>query len=88
MIRLDLASEPRWYDLGHGVRVLAAPMTSAMLLSARDDERVRELAEAASVGERSLVFCKAVARRVIRLTRPSRLTPSISQLTRSPTRMS
>ena len=65
MIRLDLASEPRWYDLGHGVRVLAAPMTSAMLLSARDDERVRELAEAASVGERSLVFCKAVARRVI-----------------------
>jgi hypothetical protein len=65
MIRLDLSSEPRWHELGHGVRVLAAPLTSAMLISARDDAAVRELPEAASVGERSLVFCKAVAQRGI-----------------------
>ena len=65
MIRLDLASEPRWLDLGHGVRVKAAPLTSAILIAAREDPAVRELPEEASVGERSLVFCKAVARRVI-----------------------
>ena len=65
MIRLDLASEPRWVELGHGVRVKAAPLTSAMLIAAREDPAVRELPEEASVGERSLVFCKAVARRVI-----------------------
>ena len=65
MIRLDIASEPRWLDLGHGVRVKAAPLTSAILIAARDDPAVRELPEEASVGERSLVFCKAVARRVI-----------------------
>ena len=65
MIRLDLSSEPRWHDLGHGVRVKAAPLTSAMLISARDDPAVLALPEAASVGERSLAFCKAVARRVI-----------------------
>jgi len=65
MIRLDIASEPRWLDLGYGVRVKAAPLTSAILIAAREDPTMRDLPEEASLGERSLVFCKAVARRVI-----------------------
>ena len=65
MIRLDLASEPRWVELGHGVRVQggAADQRHA-------DRRARGSggARAARGGERRraiLVFCKAVARRVI-----------------------
>jgi hypothetical protein len=37
MIRLNLQSEPRWLDLGHGVRVLAAPITSALMMAARSE---------------------------------------------------
>jgi len=65
MIRLDIASEARWLDLGHSVRVRVAPLTSAIMIAARDDGAVRGLAEQSSIGERSLAFCKAVARRVV-----------------------
>jgi len=35
VIRLNLAREPVWLDLGHGVRVHALPVTSAIMLAAR-----------------------------------------------------
>lgn len=64
MIRLDLSSEPRWLDLGHGVRVLALPLTSAILLSLRGDPAL-EAAESRIAAEQALLFAKAVAARVI-----------------------
>lgn len=39
MIRLNLSREPRWLDLGHGVRVLVEPLTSAVMMAARSELR-------------------------------------------------
>lgn len=36
MIRLNLAREPRTLDLGHGVAVTVLPLTSAMMMAAKD----------------------------------------------------
>ena len=30
MIRLDLSSEPKWLDLGHGLRLHVLPITTAI----------------------------------------------------------
>jgi hypothetical protein len=65
MLRLDIASEPAWFDLVAGVRVKASPLTTALMMAARNDEAVRALLPDASDEERSLAFCKAVARRAI-----------------------
>lgn len=35
MIRLNLARTAQWVDLGHGVRVLVAPLTAALLMAAK-----------------------------------------------------
>ncbi len=64
MLRLNLSSEPRWYDLGHGVRVLALPLTSAILISLRADPAL-EGGEALPAPEQALLFAKAVAGRAI-----------------------
>jgi hypothetical protein len=64
MIRLNLSSAPQWLDLGHGVRVLALPLTSAVLLSLRGDLTLED-AELLSPAEQALRFAKAVASRVI-----------------------
>jgi hypothetical protein len=64
MIRLNLSSAPQWHDLGHGVRVLALPLTSAVLLSLRGDLMLED-AELLSPAEQALRFAKAVASRVI-----------------------
>ena len=40
MLRLDLTAEPRWLDLGHGVRLRAAPLTTAMMVASRSDGRI------------------------------------------------
>ena len=44
MLKLDLASDPRWIDLTSGVRVKIKPLTSALMLAARHDPRVQALA--------------------------------------------
>jgi hypothetical protein len=64
MIRLNLSSAPQWLDLGHGVRVLLLPLTSAVLLSLRGDLALED-AELLSPAEQALRFAKAVASRVI-----------------------
>jgi len=64
MIRLNLSSEAQWLDLGHGVRVRALPLTSAILLSLRGDPAL-EGADTRSGPEQALLFAKAVAARVI-----------------------
>ena len=37
MIRLDLSSEPKWLDLGHGLRLHVLPITTAIMVAARND---------------------------------------------------
>ena len=63
MLRLDLTTEPRWLDLGHGVRLRAAPLTTALMVASRSDAAVEALPATASDEERALAFAKAIARR-------------------------
>ena len=65
MLRLDLSNAPAWRDLGHGVRLRLAPLTTALMVAARHDPAVEALDESASDEERALVFAKAIARRAV-----------------------
>lgn len=65
MIRLDLSSAPKWLDLGHGLRLHVLPVTTAIMVAARNDPAVEALPQAASKEEQALVMAKAVARRVV-----------------------
>ena len=65
MIRLDLSREPRWLDLGHGVRLRVTPLTTALMVASRSDAAVEALPETASDEEQALVFAKAIARRAV-----------------------
>jgi hypothetical protein len=62
MLKLDLTAEPRWLDLGHGVRLRVAPLTTALMVAARSDPALEALPETASDEARALVFAKAIAR--------------------------
>ena len=42
MLRLNLAREPYWLDLGRGVRVRVDPLTTALMVAARSDPEVRD----------------------------------------------
>jgi hypothetical protein len=64
MIRLNLSGEVKWFDLGFGVRVKAAPLSTAIMLSLRGDPAL-DGAEHRSPAEQALIFAKAVAARVI-----------------------
>ena len=37
MLRLNLTQEAQWQDLGHGVEILVAPMTTALMMAARKE---------------------------------------------------
>lgn len=65
MIRLDLSREPGWLDLGHGVRLRALPLTTALMVASRSDAQVEALPESATDEERAIVFAKAIARRAV-----------------------
>ncbi|MCW5716278.1 MAG: hypothetical protein KIS68_00455 [Bauldia sp.] len=62
MIRLDLSREPRWLDLGHGVRLRLAPLTTALMAAARGDPAVSDLPEGASNETLAVAMAKALAR--------------------------
>jgi hypothetical protein len=71
MLRLNLSNEPRWLDLGHGVRLLVEPLTTAIMLAARSDPAI--IAAAAVEGEAAhsnddlaRIVAKAVARIVVK----------------------
>ncbi len=66
MIRLDLAREPFWLDLGHGVRLLVAPLTTALMAAARSDPLVASLGEEASNEALAVAMAKALARLAVR----------------------
>ena len=62
MLRLNLASEPEWLDLGHGVRVRVLPCTSAIMAAARGSKAVEAMVAAgAAEAELALALAKAMA---------------------------
>jgi len=65
MLKLDLSNEPAWLDLGHGVRVQLRPLTTALMVAARNDPAVQNLPEDAGDEERALAFAKALARNAV-----------------------
>ena len=72
MLRLNLSTEPRWLDLGHGVRLLVDPLTTAIMLAARSDPAIVAAAEdaqadsSASNDDLARIVAKAVARIVVK----------------------
>jgi hypothetical protein len=72
MLRLNLSNEPRWLDLGHGVRLLVEPLTTAVMLAARSDPAIlaaTQVAEgdgATSHDDLARIVAKAVARIVVK----------------------
>jgi len=65
MLKLDLSNKPAWLDLGHGVRVLLGPLTTAMMVAARNDPMVQALPEDAPIDQTVLTFAKALARNAV-----------------------
>ena len=45
MLKLNLSNESRWIDLAGGVKIKAKPLTSAMMLAARNNPRVVAIAK-------------------------------------------
>ena len=67
MLKLNLASEPYWLDLGHGVRLLVEPLTTAVMIAARNDPAVAEAADNdASQDDLARLVAKSIARSVVR----------------------
>jgi hypothetical protein len=65
MIRIELSPEPQWVDLGHGVRLLLLPLTTALMVATRSDPAVQDLDAEASYDSRAATFAAALARRAI-----------------------
>ena len=67
MIRLNPTAQDRVIDLGGGVELTCAPLTSAVFAAARNDAAVAAcVAAGAGPEEATLATIKAVARRVIK----------------------
>lgn len=62
MIRLNLSNRPEWLDLQPGLRVLVAPLTTALMVSARADPAIDGLSASSSQEDMALAMAKAVAR--------------------------
>ena len=65
MLKLNLSTESRWVDLAGGVRIKAKPLTSAMMLAARNNPRVFALAK--GVTDENAVQDDAVALEVAKI---------------------
>lgn len=65
MIRLNLTATPEWLDLAPDLRLLVAPLTTALMVSARADPAIEALPEDASQEILALVMAKAVGRRAV-----------------------
>ena len=71
MLRLNLSTEPEWLDLGHGVRLFAEPLTTAVMLAARSDPAIlaatqsQEIEDIPSNDDLARIVAKAVARIVV-----------------------
>jgi hypothetical protein len=65
MIRLNLTATPEWLDLAPGLRLLVAPLTTALMVSARADAAIEALPETASEEELAVAMARSVARRAV-----------------------
>ena len=65
MIRINLSPEPQWLDLGLGLRLQLAPLSTAVMLSARADIAAADLPADASNDDLSMIGAKAIARRTV-----------------------
>jgi hypothetical protein len=65
MIRLNLSPEPQWLEIAPGLRLLLAPMSTALMMAARSDPALRDLPEEADNDTRGMVFARALARRAL-----------------------
>lgn len=65
MIRLNLTAAPEWLELAPGLRLQVAPLTTALMVSARADATLEALPEEASQEELALAMAKSVARRAV-----------------------
>ena len=65
MIRLNMTATPQWLDLAPGLRLQVAPLTTALMVSARADAALEALPEDTSQEELALVMAKSVARRAV-----------------------
>src|SRR6056297_845948 len=75
MLRLTLSNEPSWLDLGHGVRLLVEPLSTAVMMAARSDPAVRAIAgddadldraaDPSRDDQIAVIVAKAVARMVV-----------------------
>ncbi|MET4102785.1 hypothetical protein ACSSV6_003489 [Roseovarius sp. MBR-38] len=65
MIRLNLTAGPEWLDLAPGLRLQVAPLTTAVMVSARADAAVEALPQDASQEDLALAMAKAIARRAV-----------------------
>ena len=70
MLRLNLSTEPQWLELGHGVRLLVEPLTTAIMLAARSDPAIVAAASDAKISasndDLARIVAKAVARIVVK----------------------
>ena len=65
MIRLNLTAAPAWLTIAPDLRLLMAPLTTALMVSARADPAIEALADTATQEELALTMAKAVARRAV-----------------------
>ena len=65
MIRLNLTATPQWLDLAPGLRLLVAPLTTALMVSARADPTIEALPDDASQEDLALAMAKSLARRAV-----------------------
>lgn len=65
MLKLNLSNEPAWLDLGHDVRLQLLPLTTALMVAARNDPAIANLPEDTGDEESALVFAKALGRLAI-----------------------
>ena len=65
MIRLNMTSVPDWLTLALDLRVQVAPLTTALMVSARADPTIEGLPDTATREELALAMAKAVARHAV-----------------------
>jgi hypothetical protein len=65
MIELNLSNGPKWLDLITGLRLQLRPLTTSLMVAARADPAIQDLASGASDDERAVAFAKALARLAI-----------------------
>jgi hypothetical protein len=65
MLRLNLARDPYWLELGQGVRVQVAPLSTALMVAARSDPALRAVPDGTSDDEMAMVFARAIAQRAV-----------------------